>query len=56
MIQNPRASHPARRSGRLSNPQVSRPVTVFAAAYICPEACDRLSKRRTRLLAAAGVR
>ena len=56
MILNPRASHPARRSGRLSNPQSSRPVTAYAAAYICPKARERLSKRRTRLLAAAGVR
>jgi hypothetical protein len=31
MISNPRASDPARRSGRLSDPQGSRPVTVFAA-------------------------
>ena len=32
MISNPRASHPARRSGRLSDPQGSRLVTAYAAA------------------------
>jgi len=31
MILNPRAYHPARWSGRLSDPQGSRPVTVSAA-------------------------
>lgn len=56
MITNPRASHPARRSGRLSDLKCSRPVTAYAAAIICTKAHNRLSKRRTRLLAAAGVR
>ena len=34
MNTHPRASHPARRSGRLSDPQGSRPVTFCASVSL----------------------
>jgi hypothetical protein len=38
MISNPRASSLARRSGRLSDPHGSRPVTDYAAADLARSA------------------
>ena len=55
MNTHPRASHPARRSGRLSDPQGSRPVTAYAAADLARSAAAPSNRQRAGAADQAGT-